>query len=40
MAEALFNRRGKLKGPEARVALYTLEVVLPKARAADVLNPN
>ena len=37
--QLLFNRRGKLKGPEARVALYTLEVVLPKAGAAELLDP-
>ena len=36
--QLLFNRRGKLKGQEAKVALYTMEIPLPKARAAQMLN--
>ena len=37
--QLLFNRHSKLKGPEASIALHTLEIALPKAKAIDVLNP-
>jgi hypothetical protein len=36
--QLLFDRKGKLKGPEARIALYTMQIALPKARAAQVLS--
>ena len=37
--QLLSNCRGKLKGPEARLGFFTLQIVIPKAKAADVLHP-